>query len=134
MGRALKPGRKVLVYLEYDKNEPIETRPTFYGRSFNADEQVEYEEAYIAFRDRWKEQENEPATPREALEESIDMVARFIVDWKNQIDPDTGEEIPFSRDAFKRVLADDEVYELINVGRFYSNPTPDEKKSSESQP
>lgn len=126
MGRALEPGVPVELVLDWDMDKPPQSRPVFISKALSIRGRERLAAAYDAFFETLRSDEG---TAERLVSGTLDLLELFILDWRNQKDPETGEEIPFSRDAFKDVLTQAEAFELVRKAISGTEPTTEEKKS-----
>lgn len=104
MGRALEPGYRFPIYLDYDMEKPEECRPTIFIAALPMRKQQQ-------LADVWD------SAPKTTSKEFFDYVeeklSSVIVDWKNYINPHTGNEIPYSKEAIQEWITFGEARELF---------------------
>jgi hypothetical protein len=99
MPRCLEPGQKFPLVLKGDQDKPEGERPTFYFRAVPARQYLEADRA---------------AREGKGLESATDFIKGAIVGWDNMIDPESGEPIPFDKEALDtKILDADEIIELF---------------------
>lgn len=126
MGRALEPGVPIELVLDWDMDKPVESRPVFITKALSIRGRERLAAAYDEFFDVLRSEEG---TAERLVSGTLDLLELFITGWKNQKDPDTGVDIPFSRDGFKDVLTQAEAFELVRKAISGTEPTTEEKKS-----
>lgn len=121
MGRALEPGGRFPVVLDWDLDKPVDKRPTIYTVALSMRKQEWLGELL----------DNLPQeTTREFFNAIENGLAEVIVDWANFNDPKTGEPIPYRREAIRDVFTHGEAWELFRkVLASGSQTKADEKKS-----
>lgn len=119
---SLEPGQKFPVVLDIDADKPKDKQPTFWARSQSMRGQASVAEVL---------DELTPDTDKTAMQlfESIcKKLAEVFCEWSNM-----GTE-PISESALMDVLNYSEARELLTKVMYNQHVTPEEKKSSESQP
>jgi hypothetical protein len=121
MGRALEPGGRFPVVLDWDMDKPEERRPTIYTVALSMRKQEWLGELL----------DNAPqGSTKEFFDTLAKGLAEVIVDWANFFDPKTGEPIVYSCDAIKDVFTFGEAREIFRkVLASGSASKADEKKS-----
>lgn len=125
MGRALEPGERFPIVLDWDMDKPEDQRPTIFTVALSMRRQERLGDLL----------DNAPkGNSKEffvALEEGLSEV---ITGWRNFRNPQTGEEIPYSREALMDVFTTAEAYEVFRkvLGGGYVSKA--DEKNSASQP
>lgn len=120
MPRALEPGLKRAVVLPYDQGKPVGEQPRF----FYASQSLSRGGKIGALMDRTKD-----ATGAVEVHESvIATLKEVIIGWENLIDPETGNEIPFSVERVGDVLTMADANELLTEVFRASVVDPDDQK------
>lgn len=126
MGRALEPGLKLELWLDWDASKPRDKRPVFFTKALSMREQTALADKY----DKILESTGDDAMTMPRLDASIvELLEQFITGWENQNDRDSGEPIPFTPDAFADVLDRHEAFELVRKAMAGASMTTEEKKS-----
>lgn len=125
MGRALEPGERFPIVLDWDAGKPENERPTIYTVALSMRKQEQLGDLL----------DNAPqGSSKEffaALEEGL---ASVITGWRNFRSPFTGEEILYSREVLKDVFTTSEAYEVFRKVLAGGNASKDDEKKPESQP
>ena len=117
---ALDPGERFKVVLKSDQAKPAETRPTFEYRYLTGRQWRQVGAA----QDRLDE-----GTGAAEIVDTIYEAARVgLVGWRNMIDPETGQEIPFDPAALEDLIGISEAQEII-LAVLSQTPNAAEKKS-----
>ena len=126
MGRALEPGEKFPIVLDWDQDKPEDQRPTIYTVALSMRRQERLGKLL-------DEAPNAGSTSQffDALEQGLSEV---ITGWRNFRDPETGAEIPYSREALKDVFTTSEAYEVFRKVLAGGNVSKADEKNSASQP
>ena len=125
MGRALEPGERFPIVLDWDMDKPEDQRPTIFTVALSMRRQERLGDLL----------DNAPKGNSKdffvALEEGLSEV---ITGWRNFRNPQTGEEIPYSREALMDVFTTAEAYEVFRkvLGGGYVSKA--DEKNSASQP
>lgn len=126
---ALDPEATFELVLETDQDKPEGERPTFICRYLsNRDWQ-----RIAHVNDNMQQIKEDASGVEEVLERLADALDRAVVNWRNMTDPQTGEEIPFSKENINRVLTVREVSELLQKVMKRNQLGPDAKKNSASR-
>jgi len=125
MGRALEPGERFPIVLDWDMTKPESERPTIYTVALSMRRQERLGDLL----------DNAPkGNSREFFAALESGLADVITGWRNFRDPQTGGEIPYSRDAIKDVFTTSEAYEVFRKVLGGGNVSRDDEKNSASQP
>lgn len=126
MGRALEPGEKFPIVLDWDMDKPVEQRPTLYTLALSMRRQNRLGQLL--------DDAPKSGSSREFFEALEQGLSEVITGWKNFRDPATGSEIPYSREAIQDVFTTAEAYEVFRKVLSGGNVSKEEEKNSESQP
>jgi hypothetical protein len=118
----LEPGQKYPIVLDSDADKPKESQPTFFAKSQSMRGQQRVGDVLNLYHD------NPDITQKELFDQTIEVLGGVVVGWKNM------NGIEFSSEALRDVLTFNEARELLRGVLFNQHITPDEKKSTESQP
>ena len=118
MPRFCKPDVIYKIVLEEDEgSSPL---PAFFAKS-------------VSMATHWKVAE---AIDREGIDtvdeyfnKNVDALMEVLTGWENIVDPNTNEEIKFSREAILKVLTAKEVMEVVRKALYNDTIKVDEKKS-----
>lgn len=126
MGRALEPGERFPIVLDWDMDKPEEQRPTIYTLALSMRRQ----------RRLGKLLDDAPkSTTSDQLFDTLEEgLAEVITGWRNFRSPDTGEEIGYSREALQDVFTTAEAYEVFRKVLSGGVVSKEEEKNSASQP
>lgn len=120
MGRALEPGYRFPIYLDYDEEKPEDERPTIFIVALSMRKHEQLAEVW----------DSAPqATAKDFFNHIADALANVVVAWKNFKDPQTGIEIEFSRDSLKDVFTFGEARELFRKILASGNVSKDDEKN-----
>ena len=124
MPRSLEPNSRIVFVLECDKDKS--PQPRAFGRTLSISQSRKLINVMSSLR--------EASTIDAKLDASIDAAMSVLSGWENMIDPDTGAEIPFSRESLADVYSIEELIEILNLASGDGRLSADERKKSESQP
>lgn len=124
MPRSLEPNSRLVFVLECDKDKSLQ--PRAFGRTLSISQSRKLINVMSSLR--------EASTIDAKLDASIDAAMSVLSGWENMIDPDTGQEIPFSRESLADVYSIEELIEILNLASGDGRLSADERKKSESQP
>lgn len=113
MPRPLEPNQRFPVVLEFDKDKPAETRPTFWFRSLSARE--------------WRKLLREGQANESKLDAALCVLQAALVGWDHMVRD--GEPVPFNAAELDTIIDTDEVAELFGAFQL----TLEDKKKSASQ-
>ena len=124
MGRALEPGFRFPIYLDWDKDKPEAERPTIYVVALSMRKHEQLAEIW----------DTAPqGTAKEFFDHIAAALASVVVDWRNFKDPETGAELPYNKDSFKDVFTFGEARELFRKILASGNLSKDDEKNLEQQ-
>jgi ribosome maturation protein Sdo1 len=126
MGRALEPGEKFPIVLDWDADKPEDQRPTIYTVALS----MRRQERLGQVLDEAPNAKNSTEFFN-AVEQGLSEV---ITGWRNFRDPASGAEIPYSRDALKDVFTTSEAYEVFRKVLAGGNVSKADEKNSALQP
>jgi hypothetical protein len=126
MGRALEPGEKFPIVLDWDADKPEDQRPTIYTVALSMRRQMRLGQLL----DEAPNAKNSTEFFN-AVEQGLSEV---ITGWRNFRDPASGAEIPYSRDALKDVFTTSEAYEVFRKVLAGGNVSKADEKNSALQP
>lgn len=126
MGRALEPGEKFPIVLDWDKNKPEAERPTIYTLALSMRRQERLGQLLDTV--------PQSGSTRELFDALEQGLSEVITGWRNFRDPATGAEIPYSREALKDVFTTAEAYEVFRIVLAGGNVSKEEEKNSALQP
>lgn len=122
MPRSLDPSSKLTMVLACDVDKPQETQPRIFARNLTLKQQREMMVALKAMQSA--------DNPVAKLDAALDTAEICLTGWENMTDPDTGEDIVFSRDAIADVLSMEELAEIFGFITNTTQATPEDKKKS----
>lgn len=126
MGRALEPGEKFPIVLDWDQDKPEAERPTIYTVALSMRRQERLGQLL---------DEAPKAGSTKEFYEALELgLSEVITGWRNFRDPATGGEIPYSREALRDVFTTAEAYEVFRKVLAGGNVSKAEEKNSASQP
>lgn len=105
MPRALEPSQTFPLWLDGDAEKPEGKRPTFYFRSISVREWKQVRDSFVS-------------SESDAWDATLAMIKGSLTGWSNMIDPQTGEEIPYSPDDLDKLLDFPEAAELLDKLRL----------------
>lgn len=117
MPAKLKPGAKLPVVLDCDKDDSASDRAVFFGKVLTVSESIEID-------DRLSNKDFD--TAEDVLNDRIQLLVDNLIGWKNlpvEYTKDT------AADELKKMLTQAEVIELIRAIQFGNTTTLEEKKS-----
>lgn len=120
MPRALEPGDTFEVVLDYDKEKPAAERPTFIYRAMSCRE-------FRTFKPNWDGSVDGPS-----LDALLKSAKDNLVGWRNMLDPESREPIPFDLAEFDKIVTPLEAWELVNLSAMGQEVSADDKKKSAS--
>ena len=126
MGRALEPGEKFPIVLDWDKDKPEAERPTIYTLALSMRRQERLGQLLDGL--------NECTSSSQLFEQIEQGLSEVIAGWRNFRDGATGAEIPYSREAIKDVFTTAEAYEVFRIVLAGGNVSKEEEKNSALQP
>jgi hypothetical protein len=126
MGRALEPGEKFPITLDWDMDKPEAERPTIYTVALSMRRQRRLGQLL----DQLPRSDSTDAL----FDALTGGLAEVITGWRNFRDPATGQEIPYSREALEDVFTTAEAYEVFRKVLAGGNVSRDEQKNYASQP
>ena len=124
MPRSLEPGSRLVFVLACDRDK--DPQPRAFGRTLSISQSRKLMSAMNAMKDA--------KTVDQQIDTALDAAMTVLTGWENMVDPDTGETIPFCREALADVYAVDELTEILSIAAGDGRLTADERKKSESQP
>lgn len=126
MGRALEPGERFPIVLDWDMDKPEDQRPTIYTKALSCRRQMQLGDRMDNF--------GKCNSTKELFQQMGEGLAEVITGWRNFRNPETGEEIPYTPDAILDWFNAAELRELyVKVLAGGSTSKADEKNSA-SQP
>ena len=126
MGRALEPGEKFPIVLDWDADKPESQRPTIYTVALSMRRQMRLGQLL---------DEAPKSTDSTAFFEALQTgLAEVITGWRNVRDPATGAEISYSKEALLDVFTTSEAYEVFRKVMAGNTLTKADEKNSASQP
>jgi len=131
MPKCLEPNQRFPIVLDSDQHKPEESRPTFFVLALSMRDQIPLMETIQSWRER------QDLTGQQMFKENIEQLKKVVVGWTNMVDerdPDNPVEIEFAHENFELVLGFPEARELVEKCFANNHVSPEEKKSSESQP
>lgn len=126
MGRALEPGEKFPIVLDWDQNKPEDQRPTIYTVALSMRRQERLGQLL--------DEAPKAGSTKEFFDALECGLSEVITGWRNFRDPATGAEIPYSREALKDVFTASEAYEVFRKVLAGGNVSRADEKNSASQP
>jgi hypothetical protein len=115
----LEPNKKLGIWLESDKDKPVEERPIFFVRSLSMRQQEEISDAI--------EEAMKPDDTKDIFNANCDLLSKHITGWQNMGDFNHGEH------HLKDFLSFLEARELLRSIMRNQYLQLDEKKSLEPQ-
>lgn len=122
MPRSLDPRSRLTLVLASDLDKPADVQPRIYARTLTLNQQ---RQLMVAL-ERLK---GNDATAK--LDAAIDAAMICLSGWERMIDPETGDEIPFSRETIGDVLSIEELGEIFEAVTSAVTLSADDKKKSE---
>jgi hypothetical protein len=126
MGRALEPGERFPIVLDWDIDKPEDQRPTIYTQAVSA-------RRHMKLGDRMDNFQNCKSS-KELFEQLCEGLAEVITGWKNFRHPATGDEIPYSPDVILDWFTTGELYELYRKVLAGGSTSKADEKNSALQP
>jgi len=126
MGRALEPGERFPIVLDWDMDKPEEKRPTIYTVALSMRRQERLGDLLDGLKNC--------QSSRELFAQLQQGLTEVITGWKNFLDPATGSEIPYSPEAILDVFTTAEAYELYRKVLAGGSTSKADEKNSASQP
>lgn len=126
MGRALEPGEKFPIVLDWDMDKPEDQRPTVYTVALSMRRQERLGDLLDGLKNC--------QSSRELFAQLQQGLAEVITGWRNFRDPATGGEIPYSPEAILDVFTTAEAYELYRKVLAGGSTSKADEKNSASQP
>ena len=121
MPRSLEPGNRIVFVLDCDKDK--NPQPRAFGRTLSIGKARQLAASMKKFRDT--------SPIDEKIDAALDTAMSVLTGWENMIDPDTGNEIPFSRDALADVYSVEELTEILSIAAGDGRLAADDRKKSE---
>ncbi len=122
--RKYDPRRPYKVWLECFNDFPESERPTFTYRRASADEWDQIADAVDA-------EANQQTDPKSVSQRVFSVASIGLMGWDRQVNPATGESVPFDIGKLRSVINTKEAVELCELRLQGSTLTLDEKKTSE---
>jgi len=129
MGRALEPGIRFPVYLDYDMSKHERTRPVFYANAPSMRTQAALAGEYDKCMESWKRDEATAETVNADLVRVLNMAFHG---WDHQYLEHEKAVIDFSPDRWPDVITTSEAFELIGKALRLGRVDSDTKKNCES--
>jgi len=126
VGRALEPGEKFPIVLDWDINKPEEQRPTIYTVALSMRRQERLGDLLDGLKNC--------QSSRELFGQLQQGLSEVITGWRNFRDPLTGSEITYSPDAIMDVFTTAEAYELYRKVLAGGSTSKADEKNSALQP
>ena len=126
MGRALEPGERFPIVLDWDMDKPEDQRPTIYTVALS----MRRQERLGDLLDNLKNCQSS----RELFGQLQQGLGEVITGWRNFRDPLTGSDIPYSPDSIMDVFTTAEAYELYRKVLAGGSTSKADEKNSASQP
>lgn len=122
MGRALEPGVKQFIVLDWDKEKPAEKQPKIFFPALS-----------IRKSSRLGELMDEFATApnsKRLHEMIVDALAQVVTGWENFNHPETGEPLPFDKEQIWDWFTIPEAYEIMQKVLQQASVSADDQKKS----
>jgi hypothetical protein len=126
VGRALEPGEKFPIVLDWDQDKPENERPTIYTVALSMRRQERLGQLL--------DEAPKAGSTKEFYEALEQGLSEVITGWRNFRDPATGVEIPYSREALRDVFTTAEAYEVFRKVLSGGNVSKADEKNSALQP
>jgi len=126
VGRALEPGEKFPIVLDWDSDKPEEQRPTIYTVALSMRRQERLGDLLDGLKNC--------QSSRELFGQLQQGLSEVITGWRNFRDPLTGSEITYSPDAIMDVFTTAEAYELYRKVLAGGSTSKADEKNSALQP
>lgn len=126
MGRALEPGERFPIVLDWDTDKAEDERPTIYTVALSMRRQERLGDLLDGL--------NNCQSSRELFAQLQQGLSEVITGWRNFRDPATGVEIPYSPEAILDVFTTAEAYELYRKVLAGGSTSKADEKNSASQP
>jgi hypothetical protein len=126
MGRALEPGERFPIVLDWDIDKPEDQRPTIYTVALSMRRQERLGDLLDGLKNC--------QSSRELFAQLQQGLAEVITGWRNFRDPATGGEIPYTREALRDVFTTSEAYEVFRKVLAGGSTSKADEKNSASQP
>ncbi len=120
MPRSLEPGLRIVFVLECDNDKT--PQPKAFGKSLN----ISQARKLMSSMDAMKKAASSDAK----IECAIDAAMSVLTGWENMTDPDTGFEIPFSRESLQEVYSIEELTEILSIAAGDGRLSADDRKKS----
>lgn len=126
MGRALEPGERFPIVLDWDMDKPEAERPTIYTVALSMRRQRRLGQLL---------DDAPKATGSDEFFAVLEQgLSEVITGWRNFRDPRTGGEIAYTREALLDVFTTSEAYEVFRKVLAGGNTSKEDEKNSASQP
>lgn len=122
MPRSLDPSSRLTLVLSCDVDKPRAEQPRIYARTLTVNQQRQLLRAM---------QDMQEASAERKIDAALDAAMICLTGWENMVSPDSGEAIPFSREAIGDVLSLDELGEVFEAVTRAAIPSAEDKKKSE---
>ena len=126
MPRSLCPNRRIPVVLPEDMQFAEEKRPTFYVQALTCRQWLEFSELYDAI--------DKAETLRDKYEVRLTIAQRYVLGWKNLVNPETGEAIAFNVELLADLVDQYELSILVEQIGYGGRLEFEDKKNSASPP
>ena len=126
MGRALEPGERFPIVLDWDIDKPEDQRPTIYTVALSMRRQERLGDLLDGLKNC--------QSSRELFAQLQQGLTEVITGWRNFRDPATGGEIPYTREALRDVFTTSEAYEVFRKVLAGGSTSKADEKNSASQP
>jgi hypothetical protein len=126
MGRALEPGERFPIVLDWDIDKPEDQRPTIYTVALSMRRQERLGQLL--------DEAPKAGSTREFYEALEQGLCEVITGWRNFRDPATGGEIPYTREALRDVFTTSEAYEVFRKVLAGGSTSKADEKNSALQP
>lgn len=123
MPKSLDPSARITMVLACDVDKPTDTQPRIFARSLTINQQRQLLAAMSAMQTADKAEGK--------IDAALDAAEVCLTGWENMVQPETGDAIPFTRQAIGDVLSIEELTEIFNAVIQTTTLTADDKKKSE---
>ena len=125
MPKSLDPSSRLTLVLACDAEKPEATQPRIFAKTLTLNQQRKMMTAMEGL---------QSGSAGEKIDAALDAAMLCLTGWENMKDMESGELIPFSREAIADVLSLEEIVESINYVMGAASASPTDKKKSELPP
>lgn len=125
MPKSLDPSSRLTMVLACDLEKPKETQPRIFARTLTLNQQRKLMAAMSRM---------QTASADEKIEAALDAAELCLTGWENMVHPNSGHDIPFTREHIGDVLSMEELAEVFASVSVSGKASASEKKESELQP